>query len=149
MALQESSTDYTNDYTNRSEIIRDFGVLFSKVQLMQKEIWFLATLILLVAGGGWAMFTRIDDSLQRIDSRLVAVEVELARVDERLTFVEDRLTKIEDRLTGVEGRLTEVEDRLTGVEDRLTRVEGRLTGVEDRLTGVEKELTEVKANPDR
>ena len=124
MAVQESSTDYTN----RSEIIRDFGVLFSKFQLMQKEIWFLAALILLVASGGWAMFTRIDDSLQRIDSRLVAVEVELARVDEQLTFVEDRLTKI---------------------ENRLTEVEGRLTAVEGRLTEVEEELAEVKANTER
>lgn len=105
------------NYTDSNEFSKDFGALVSKVQLMQKEIWFLAALILLVASGGWAMFTRIDDSLQRIDSRLVGVEVGLARVEERLTVVEDRLTNVEDRLTNVEGRLTNVEEELKEIKE--------------------------------
>lgn len=99
-----------NDYTDSNEFNRDLGGLVSKIQLMQKEIWFLAALVLLVASGGWAMFTRIDDSLQRIESRLVAVEIGLARVGERLTVVDDRLTKVEDRLTKVKEELKEVKE---------------------------------------
>ncbi len=83
--------DLVPGYTKAREILR-------RILLMQKEIWFLAALVLLVASGGWAMFTRIDDSLQRIDSRLAAVEIGLARVEERLTVVEDRLGDVEEEL---------------------------------------------------
>lgn len=96
MAVQETSRNDSMLYADRAEIAQAFGDLFFKTQNLQREIWFLAGLILLVAGGGWAMFIHIDSNIGEIKQDIQALSVEVPTIKNDIAGMKEDIREIKE-----------------------------------------------------
>ena len=96
MAAQETSRNDSALYADRAEIAQAFGSLFANTQLLQKEILFLATLILLVAGGGWAMFIHIDSNINEVRQDIRALSIEVTNVKNDIVDMKKDIQEIKE-----------------------------------------------------
>jgi hypothetical protein len=77
-------------------------------------------------------FTRLNDRLDNVESRLCKVEEGMLVLDRRLISVEDRLHKVEDNLLNADKRLIVVETNTTAME-RMGTVENKLPDISEKF----------------
>ena len=98
-----------------------------KLSITQQIGNFISTLLL---GQTKEILIRTDEGMKHLNKTVDAVRVRLDKVDARLVKVELKLENVDTRLVAVESRLGNVELRLGTVERKLDGVELRLGQVE-------------------
>ena len=126
MSTQEISSSGSILYTDRAEIARDFGSLFAKTQLLQKEILFLAGLIVLVACGGWAIFMHIDSIIDEVKRDIHNLSVEMATIKTDIVVIKGDIAGMQGNIAGIQGDIAKIQEDIKELQRDVAELkEGR------------------------
>ena len=137
MSTQEVSSSGSILYTDRGEIARDFGSLFAKTQLLQKEILFLAGLIVLVACGGWAIFMHIDSSIDEVKRDIHNLSVEMATIKTDIVV-------IKGDIAGMQGNIAAMQGNIAAMQGDIAGIQGDIAEIQEHIKELQGDVAELK-----
>ena len=123
MSTQEVSSSGSILYTDRAEIARDFSSLFAKTQLLQKEILFLAGLIVLVACGGWAIFMHIDSGIDEVKRDIHNLSVEVATIKTDVVVIKGDIVEMQGDIAGMQRDIAGIQGDIAGIQSDIAEIQ--------------------------
>ncbi|MFN6484069.1 MULTISPECIES: class I SAM-dependent methyltransferase [unclassified Nostoc] len=92
--------------------------------------------------------TQVDNNIQKLDERLVAMNNSIQGLDERLIAMDDRFPELDERLVTLDNsiqqldrRLIAVENRFQGLDERLVTLDNSIQGIDDSLNAIHTLIT--------
>ena len=146
MSTQEISSSGSILYTDRAEIARDLGSLFAKTQLLQKEILFLAGLIVLVACGGWAIFMHIDSSIDEVKRDIHNLSVEMATIKTDIVVIKGDIVEMQGDIAGMQGDIAGMQGDIAGMQGNIAGMQGNIARIQGDIAEIQEDIKELQGD---
>ncbi|MDM9584998.1 methyltransferase domain-containing protein [Nostoc sp. GT001] len=82
----------------------------------------------------------MDNRFPGLDERLVAMNNSIQGLDERLVAMDNRFPELDERLIAMDNRFPELDERLVTLDNSIQQLDRRLIAVENRFQGLDERL---------